>query len=1138
MKNDTPQTILLIHGTFASLDDDVGKAWWQRNSDFWNWLNSRLGDKGACGPSEERLFRWSGKNSERERMQAGHDLLRNWLSAFERQQKPYHLIAHSHGGSVVWHALQEAAASREVADGTDPLPNLKSWSTVGTPFLKFQPRFAYAWYTLAVVASALAFLAVVGTLQREIVGSPWQLPMAGRLGFAVFFLGLLMLLTLGAGWYSALRVWQLAMAWLQISRSDRIGKRAFEIFGGRWHGLWGEDDEAINMITVSAKAGPSLSSRFIAIPILGRITDEISWNLLQNLAQGNDRPGTIVTSVGPSPFPGLEPLPLPSQPEDIGREEVREHAPETVWTLRELLMRIARDEGEWSKRKLLLREQGVPWDTLLRHTSYFRVAADRSAIVPTSLASHIESSCNRGTAGHDGGVEPVRRKEPLSSVNRSRRDPMKASIIATVLNMTLFAVMSWYFSGLPIGVLREGTPRFQIRQLRNAAPVVDVAALPGIVQKPSASEDIFLAAMGGMKGPDKTAENESIRRWCLALTRLGVAGLQDNTVWWESPSVDNQSPVVALPFEQSMQAAAQIGNESDRFHVIASIVKVLIDNGMIDEGMQIVDAQIGALDPKDQMTPCSIFADSLAKADRPNEAYRIATGISYAPSRADALVLIAEAWLKSNQESDAIRVLNEAIDLVKSDNASRAKSSPGGKSHTEPSGEDEWAAILSVFEESQKETEAAFLTSVLEVAARLTDQEAGTQISNRVLELAEGLPSSLRVMVRSGETAFFRARHDDSQADTATNDVRSACAASIDEIKNQWNASADSVRARAAVALARVGLPRDALEATREIQDRETMERTLDKVIDSWITAESGVDLRFASLFEQEHEEVGKEFMEGKIPGHVSGEKPTWRMGSECLESLVRLLLVREPDAAAEKAARQTLSALEALSLGGIIGASNKASSLVSLVAPFERLSLRTEADHAILSAIQAFEGLDEPTASWKVSCWRDIAQGYAKLGQFEKTRAALESAERCDKQFPRAEHVRTLLLLSQSLRLSRDVDKARNSVLEAFDLAARIDDADIRFSIQAETVAEMASQEMLANVLSAANDPLRYKPSRTTPGWSKSRITIARALAQVGHYAKAREFCEGCLLNDKLRAYADIMEAYVENLKKQLPSP
>ena len=58
--------------------------------------------------------------------------LAGWLEGLEKARIPYHLIAHSHGGNVVWRALRaRLRKKRSVA-------NLRSWTTVGTPFYRFR----------------------------------------------------------------------------------------------------------------------------------------------------------------------------------------------------------------------------------------------------------------------------------------------------------------------------------------------------------------------------------------------------------------------------------------------------------------------------------------------------------------------------------------------------------------------------------------------------------------------------------------------------------------------------------------------------------------------------------------------------------------------------------------------------------------------------------------------------------------------------------------------------------------------------------------------------------------------------------------------------------------------------------------
>jgi hypothetical protein len=52
----------------------------------------------------------------------------------ENEKGPFHVVAHSHGGMVLWHALM-LAVERQI-----PLDNLRSWITVGTPFIFYETR--------------------------------------------------------------------------------------------------------------------------------------------------------------------------------------------------------------------------------------------------------------------------------------------------------------------------------------------------------------------------------------------------------------------------------------------------------------------------------------------------------------------------------------------------------------------------------------------------------------------------------------------------------------------------------------------------------------------------------------------------------------------------------------------------------------------------------------------------------------------------------------------------------------------------------------------------------------------------------------------------------------------------------------
>jgi hypothetical protein len=173
------EPVLLVHGTFAYHDRDQASPatlnrWWLRGSAFSNAVDALAGPAVTCAPSgnadfrvlpwwhrfvawiiswfvaprtgvgvaPEGVFHWSGDNSESARRAAGHLLLEH-LRRFDALGR-FHVIAHSHGGSVLREALGLSVPWRGAIRGkgisqSPPLKNLASWTTVGTPFMHFAP---------------------------------------------------------------------------------------------------------------------------------------------------------------------------------------------------------------------------------------------------------------------------------------------------------------------------------------------------------------------------------------------------------------------------------------------------------------------------------------------------------------------------------------------------------------------------------------------------------------------------------------------------------------------------------------------------------------------------------------------------------------------------------------------------------------------------------------------------------------------------------------------------------------------------------------------------------------------------------------------------------------------------------------
>lgn len=121
--------VVFVHGTFAGRLSDRGSAWWQLESKFSQFVRKEL--QGLAVPSEE-AFHWTGENSDVFRVFDSAPLLERLRR--ENEKGPFHVVAHSHGGMVLWQALM-LAVERQI-----PLGNLRSWITVGTPFIFYEAR--------------------------------------------------------------------------------------------------------------------------------------------------------------------------------------------------------------------------------------------------------------------------------------------------------------------------------------------------------------------------------------------------------------------------------------------------------------------------------------------------------------------------------------------------------------------------------------------------------------------------------------------------------------------------------------------------------------------------------------------------------------------------------------------------------------------------------------------------------------------------------------------------------------------------------------------------------------------------------------------------------------------------------------
>jgi hypothetical protein len=311
----SPQSlVILVHGTGAGDLADRGSKWWQAGSEFWTVLTASVGPAAVV----DRPFHWSGQNSESERKKAGRALLAH-LFELESAGISYHIIGHSHGGSVVWHALVDSVRVNRRLFG------LKSWATVGTPFLKFEPLRPHLcrWLALGILAALGAWLLSLAPFREWVLAISSLHESGGYLSLA--FVG---------GFFAAisvLTVWALARVLVPIilcaltARERRAETRAAAWYGDRWLALWHPLDEPINSLAGTVGEAPQIAPRvaqdgiFGVVPLAGpivnrllaRAADQFAWRLITSRIQGADRRAYTLVNVGRAPLvlqPGFEPI--------------------------------------------------------------------------------------------------------------------------------------------------------------------------------------------------------------------------------------------------------------------------------------------------------------------------------------------------------------------------------------------------------------------------------------------------------------------------------------------------------------------------------------------------------------------------------------------------------------------------------------------------------------------------------------------------------------------------------------------------------------------------------------------------------------------------------------------------------------
>lgn len=240
-------TLITIHGTNDGLPTDgaspqeIAEKWWTATSDF--------GTEVRQAGYTVDPFQWSGDNDEMGRRAAGKALYKK-LRDQDRAGAPFAVIGHSHGGSVLYHALRYAAARRQA------LPHLQRLVSVGTPFLTFQrkPGLFERFGTFG----RLSIIFIVTSLMMTIALGLTQTLSGGRLdgvtGQPAFVENLELLIISGV-----LTV-ILAAGILRFRRyyASGVGGKIATLFKDRWTALAHDSDEAVNSLTHAPAVKPVL----------------------------------------------------------------------------------------------------------------------------------------------------------------------------------------------------------------------------------------------------------------------------------------------------------------------------------------------------------------------------------------------------------------------------------------------------------------------------------------------------------------------------------------------------------------------------------------------------------------------------------------------------------------------------------------------------------------------------------------------------------------------------------------------------------------------------------------------------------------------------------------------------------------
>ena len=653
-----PDQVVLIHGTGASADEDHGGAWWQTGSEAQRIFSEGLSRVAMmAGP-----FRWSGANSERARQAAGKELLERLLT-YEAGGTPYHLVGHSHGGSVIWAMLKRATTA------SIDLEHLKSWTTLGTPFFEYWPIKFNLLRSIPLIVTLFALLPFGGSVDpgQHVLPTIILTTFLERfhdieeVGEYILFVvvPILTLLWLIAFGWSVTHCLRFALAQAGAASDRKFADQVYRKYGARYLGIWSRSDEAINGLQSSLSLGGVLTPRITreTTSLTGRVwwslqwpfrtlyndfvarsADEFAWETISLRLQGSDLGGVELVSVNRVPnrqFRGWPQLPKEIDEELSALADL--HAAATLKAVRDSLGPGSTVGGNPNVVANMLSR--ITFQELV-HNSYYR----KSEILDLTMhhimatATHPQNFAMPAehltwyNSGHQATVGRAVEKDAILPRGTKLSLTVMRSLVATALCLGAWLGLLTVYRG-SLWPLRD---EYQVQSIIGEAPRL----VPAVYASDSA---LWLRAMTALGPNDQALKQARNAKGVLRPERGPISALM---VVASTMRIKGDEAAARVPEHEAVRRALAISDEYERAQASGELAVYFASVGIVEESLLAPAAQ-----GRFRAEAVNNVAETLAEAGHPAAADRLMStlGAEFTSSSIDA-------YLRAGQVDEALKI--------------------------------------------------------------------------------------------------------------------------------------------------------------------------------------------------------------------------------------------------------------------------------------------------------------------------------------------------------------------------------------------------------------------------------------------------------------------------------------------------